>query len=117
MDAGRGPAAGFRALKGALCHLDDLPDGAAKGFGSFFIVRRGGVVFGYEDRCPHYGDTPLAWRSDAYMSGDGAHIACHAHGALFVIETGECLAGPCLGQRLLPIRLLLRGDGWIFRLP
>jgi len=30
-------------------------------------------------------------------------IQCSTHGALFNIETGECLQGPCLGQSLQAI--------------
>jgi nitrite reductase/ring-hydroxylating ferredoxin subunit len=27
-------------------------------------------------------------------------IQCATHGALFLIESGECVAGPCAGQSL-----------------
>jgi len=27
-------------------------------------------------------------------------IQCATHGALFLIESGECIAGPCAGQSL-----------------
>jgi len=30
-------------------------------------------------------------------------IQCSTHGALFNIESGECLQGPCLGQSLQSI--------------
>jgi nitrite reductase/ring-hydroxylating ferredoxin subunit len=32
-------------------------------------------------------------------------IQCSSHGALFEIDTGLCLAGPCPGARLRPIEL------------
>lgn len=47
----------------------------------------------------------MAWRKDAYLSGDGQHIVCHAHGARFDIATGVCNLGPCLGHALTPVRL------------
>lgn len=90
--------------------LDLIPDGGAHGFvlemraGRFhgFVVRRGGRVFGYADRCPHAG-LPLAQRLDDYLTPDGSLIACSWHAALFDVETGECRGGPCpAGSRLTP---------------
>ncbi len=87
--------------------LFDLRDGQARGVDpthqgrdTVFVVRRCGRYYAYEDRCPHYGDTPMAWRKDAYLNRDGTRIVCSAHGAEFDIETGECLIGPCIGQPL-----------------
>lgn len=85
-----------------LCHSSDVPEGAARGFlplpdasRRVIVVKRGGQLFGYIDACPHYrGGTPMAWRRDAYLNGAGTHLACHAHGALFDIETGACVSGP-----------------------
>jgi len=97
-----------------LCKLEDLRDGQAWGFSvpgfprKVILVRRHGAVFGYLDACPHYaGGTPMAWKNHAYLNGEGSHLACHSHGALFDIETGECVLGPCLGQSLtkVPIRI------------
>ncbi len=89
-----------------LCRLDDLPDGAARGFaptpGGFtglFAVRQGGEVLVYVNACPHLG-TPLDWTPDRFLSADGRRILCATHGAEFRIADGECLRGPCLGERL-----------------
>ena len=87
--------------------LDMIADGAARSFvvqlraGRFhgFVVRRGEAVHGYVDRCPHAG-VPLAQRLDDYLSPDGTLIACSWHGALFRVESGLCVGGPCAGQRL-----------------
>lgn len=84
----------------ALCHLDDIPDGEAKGFEidrpeeiiDIIVVRRGGYIFGYRNSCPHIG-TPLNWVEDDYMTLDKQHILCAAHGAEFRIEDGYCLRG------------------------
>ncbi len=64
-----------------------------------FVVRRGDEVFGYVDRCPHAG-VPLAQVLDDYLTPGGEHIACSWHGALFRVDDGMCVGGPCLGQRL-----------------
>ena len=89
--------------------LDQIADGAARNFvlqlraGRFhgFVVRRGQAVWGYVDRCPHAG-VPLAQRLDDYLTGDGGLIACSWHGALFRVEDGACVGGPCVGQALTP---------------
>jgi nitrite reductase/ring-hydroxylating ferredoxin subunit len=100
-----------------LCRFDDLPDGSARGFDprrvgqdSIFVVRRGRVLLGYVDACPHHG-TPMAWRKDAYLDAAGAHIVCAAHGALFEIPTGRCVLGPCLGDALTPVPLRIDAGG------
>lgn len=64
-----------------------------------FVVRRGDAVHGYVDRCPHAG-LPLAQTLDQYLTADVRLIACSWHGALFDPESGACVGGPCVGQRL-----------------
>jgi nitrite reductase/ring-hydroxylating ferredoxin subunit len=89
--------------------LDAIADGTARNYvlqmkaGRFhgFVVRRGGAVHGYVDRCPHMG-LPLAQTLDQYLSPDGALIVCSWHAALFRIEDGACVGGPCPGTRLAP---------------
>jgi nitrite reductase/ring-hydroxylating ferredoxin subunit len=63
-----------------------------------FVVRRGGVVAGYVDSCPHAG-WPLAL-FDRYLTREGDRILCSGHGALFRVEDGVCTAGPCAGRAL-----------------
>ncbi|RDK02473.1 Rieske (2Fe-2S) protein [Paraburkholderia lacunae] len=101
-----------------LARFDDLDDPGSRGFDpagqgrdTLLLVRRGHEVFAYLDACPHYGGTPMAWRKDAYLNGDGTRIVCHAHGAQFDIATGECLVGPCLGQRLTRFDTAVTEDG------
>jgi nitrite reductase/ring-hydroxylating ferredoxin subunit len=66
-----------------------------------FVVRQGGRVHGYVDRCPHAG-LPLAQELDAYLGPDG-RILCSWHGALFDTASGACVGGPCpRGSRLTP---------------
>ena len=66
-----------------------------------FVVRRGEAVFGYVDRCPHAG-LPLAQELDRYLTPDGDLIMCSWHGAVFTVEEGTCVGGPCVGARLSP---------------
>ena len=101
-----------------LCHLSEIPDGGAKGFGdgttnSVFAVRRGQSVYVYRNRCPHAG-TPLNWMPDRFLTRDKDEIICTTHGARFTIEDGECVAGPCPGQSLEAIPHRVRdGEVWL----
>ncbi len=97
----------------ALCRVDEIADGAARGFGpapggftGLFAVRRGTEVFVYVNVCPHIG-TALDWAPDRFLSADGAVIVCATHGAQFGIADGVCLRGPCVGDRLesVPVRI------------
>jgi nitrite reductase/ring-hydroxylating ferredoxin subunit len=100
-----------------LCRETDIAEGEAKGFRSapdrrrkIIVLRTGGRLYGWLDACPHYpGGTPMAWKTDAYLSGDGRYLACHSHGALFDRETGTCILGPCLGQALTRVDLQVSG--------
>jgi nitrite reductase/ring-hydroxylating ferredoxin subunit len=100
-----------------LCHIDDLPDGGSRGFDpqrggqdTLLVVRQGRELFAYADACPHHG-TPMAWRKDAYLDAAGQHIVCAAHGALFDIDSGLCVLGPCLGDTLSPVLLKIHDNG------
>ncbi len=101
-----------------LCRLDDIEDGQAKGFTlgagrdarEIFVVREDGQVFGYVNSCPHLG-TPLNWQDDRFISDDSGLILCATHGAQFEIEDGACVAGPCAGQALEAVPVVLDADG------
>ena len=101
-----------------LCRLDDIEDGQAKGFtlGSgpgareTFVVRESGRVFGYVNSCPHLG-TPLNWQDDRFISDASGLILCATHGALFEIEDGACVSGPCAGQALETVPVALDAEG------
>jgi nitrite reductase/ring-hydroxylating ferredoxin subunit len=101
-----------------LCPLDSIPDGTAKGFPpppggltGLFAVRRGDTVHVYVNECPHIG-TPLEWVANRFLSADGSLIVCATHGAEFRITDGECLRGPCFGDRLEAVAVEIR-DGVI----
>jgi len=102
----------------ALCAETDIADPGSRSFvlqigEAFFhgfVVRRGEAVFGYVDRCPHAG-LPLAQALDQYLTPDGALIACSWHGAVFTVEEGACVSGPCAGARLAPWPVQAREGG------
>ena len=86
-----------------LCHIDDIDDGSCKGFElekiNLFVIKMHGEIYLYRNRCPHLG-VELNWLQDQFLDMDGMMIQCFTHGALFLIEDGECVAGPCMGQSL-----------------
>lgn len=77
-----------------------------------FVVRRGEAVVGYVDRCPHAG-LPLAQQLDHYLTPDGGLIACSWHGAVFTVDEGTCVGGPCIGAKLSPWPVVVR-EGRVF---
>ena len=95
-----------------LCLLHDLPDPGSRGmtvkthFGvlEILLVHKAGKVFGYINRCPHTG-VNLDWSPDKFLDLTNSFIQCATHGALFRIEDGVCLHGPCAGDRLKAIEL------------
>jgi nitrite reductase/ring-hydroxylating ferredoxin subunit len=86
-----------------LCAPDELAEGQSRGFEmageKLFAVRKDGRPYAYRNRCPHRG-IPLEWLPDQFLDASASLIQCATHGALFLIESGECVAGPCAGQSL-----------------
>lgn len=77
-----------------------------------FAVRSGGGVYLYRNRCPHLG-IELEWQPDRFLDYQNQFVQCSTHGALFLIESGECVSGPCQGQFLEPIPHEVRdGELW-----
>ncbi|WP_260962641.1 Rieske (2Fe-2S) protein [Pseudomonas citri] len=89
-----------------LCTAAQLPDNHSRSFdidgNKLLAVRRADQVYIYRNRCPHRG-VPLEWHPDQFLDASASLIQCATHGALFLIESGECVAGPCAGQFLAPL--------------
>jgi nitrite reductase/ring-hydroxylating ferredoxin subunit len=69
-----------------------------------FVVRRDTQITAWVNQCPHKG-MPLEWQPDEFLDDEGEHIICATHGALFDIQNGGCLSGPCRGQGLKPVAI------------
>lgn len=93
-----------------LCSIDEIPDPGARGFEigeqNVFAVKRDGEIFVYVNSCPHIG-IPLEFLPDDFLDSEQRFILCANHGALFEIDNGMCVAGPCTGQALLPVPFTL----------
>jgi nitrite reductase/ring-hydroxylating ferredoxin subunit len=87
--------------------LPEVTEGCARGLTlgegreaqDYVLVRRSGVLYAYENRCPHQG-TPLETFPDKFLNADGSLLICSTHGARFRAEDGLCFSGPCKGERL-----------------
>lgn len=99
-----------------LCQLDDIAEGHSKGFDiegqRLFVVRQTNTAVAYHNRCPHLG-IDLEWLDDQFLDTEGHFIQCAMHGALFLIDNGLCISGPCQHQSLSPIPCDVR-EGAIF---
>jgi nitrite reductase/ring-hydroxylating ferredoxin subunit len=69
-----------------------------------FVVRYGGRVHGYLNRCSHVA-MELDWQEGVFFDADGRDLLCSTHGATYAAATGRCLGGPCNGTPLVKLRL------------
>ena len=65
----------------------------------YLLVYKDNSVFSYLNCCPHTG-VNLDWVPDQFLDTENIYIQCSTHGALFKVENGECIHGPCLGDHL-----------------
>lgn len=75
-----------------------------------FVVRTATGVFAYLNVCAHRNQPVLV---DDQACDDSGLVECRAHGAKYVAETGECIKGPCIGARLVPVPLEVE-DGVVY---
>ena len=103
-----------------ICPVAELPADTARGFTldgpqderlDIIVWNRDDMVLGFVNQCPHLG-LPLETFPDRFLSADGTHLICSAHGAQFDAR-GACFAGPCTGDALTPLELHVR-DGAIY---
>ena len=102
--------------------MDQRPQGQSRGFAldpdaryaDVLVVRTTTGVYAYRNRCPHTG-APMEWEPDQFLDITGTVIQCGIHGALFRVEDGYCVSGPCARQSLRPVAVIER-DGWLVAL-
>lgn len=86
-----------------LCRLDALEENVGRGFrspaGDLVLVLRDGQVHAWRNLCPHLGIN-LEFNPDEFMDSEQHFLICSNHGALFQVEDGLCVSGPCHGQSL-----------------
>ena len=107
-----------------LCALADVPEDGTNGFlvetdkGRFgaMVIRQGDAVHVYVNSCPHIG-APLDFKQGHFLNREKTHILCTTHGALFRIEDGYCVSGPCAGASLTPLTAETRSGEIFVTLP
>lgn len=99
-----------------LCNMNELEENRARGYSSngsdeqeLLVIKRDGQVYAYKNNCPHTG-VNLNWQPDEFMDIESFYIQCSVHGALFNVEDGLCVRGPCINQRLSPISVQIIGS-------
>jgi nitrite reductase/ring-hydroxylating ferredoxin subunit len=102
----------------AVCRTSVIPDSQAVGFvlalagesgpkpWPILITRKGSQFYGFENACPHQG-VRLDARPGQFLDDDGNFLTCGTHRAQFDLDTGHCFLGPCQGQRLKPVNLII----------
>jgi len=105
------------AAASALAALDDIADG---GFAeaqatidgdaeSLILHRDGDSVHAWLNVCPHAGRR-LDWAPGKFLKSKDGLLVCAVHGASFELAQGNCVAGPCRGDRLRAVAVEVR-DG------
>ncbi|MCG8316603.1 MAG: Rieske 2Fe-2S domain-containing protein [Pseudomonadales bacterium] len=96
-----------------LCSVNDVTESSAKGFEidghQVVAVKRNDQFYVYVNSCPHIG-IMLEFVPDQFLDRDQQYIQCANHGALFEIESGLCIAGPCNGKALKPVAIEIQNN-------
>lgn len=89
-----------------LCALSELEENVGRSFrspaGEVILVLRDAQVYAWQNICPHLGIN-LEFNPDEFMDCEQHYLVCSNHGALFQVEDGRCVAGPCQGESLLSV--------------
>ena len=107
----------MESVSGSLIHLPALPpeglseteavvDGEAH---SLIVLRQGAQLRAWLNICPHAGRR-LDWAPGKFLVDQG-RLVCAAHGAVFELGEGRCVAGPCRGQSLVPVAVAAGDSG------
>ncbi|NVJ91211.1 MAG: Rieske 2Fe-2S domain-containing protein [Methylocystaceae bacterium] len=100
-----------------LCDFNDVAEEDSKEFfielngqeQSILAVKKDGIFNVFVNKCPHIG-VPMNLEPDRFLDSEKNFIMCSTHGALFKMDDGECVHGPCLGQHLTPVPFHLQGQ-------
>ncbi len=99
-----------------LARFDQVPDGGfleveARVDGdaeSLVLYREGEQVRAWLNVCPHAGRR-LDWAPGQFLKSAQGHLVCAAHGASFELVQGDCVSGPCRGDRLRAVGVNVAG--------
>lgn len=97
-----------------LARVDELADPCAivvhtDEYVSLIVTRRGDAIAAFRNKCPHAG-YPLQRADGRVVVQEGRYLVCAAHGASFGLSDGVCAGGPCNGDGLERVAVVVR-DG------
>ena len=104
-----------------LCAVTDIEEDGSIAVGAvvddapvqLMLIRKDGAVHVYKNICPHIG-SPLDFTPGQFLNLERNFIMCSTHGALFQIEDGLCVSGPCQGRSLEAVPSRISEDSvWI----
>ena len=84
-----------------VCYLDNNA--------AVIVTRSAGAIAAFHNLCPHAG-YPLQRADGRVLVQEGRYMVCGGHGASFALDTGACAGGPCNGEGLTRIAIVVR-DG------
>ena len=69
-----------------------------------FAVRHKGALHAFVNQCRHVAMS-LDWVENQFFTEDREFLLCPTHGALYLPDSGECVAGPPCGKSLYRVPL------------
>ena len=103
----------------AICRTNEIEEEQGHGFWlarrdengevkpwPILVTRKGSRFFAFENACPHTGERLDATPGE-FMDEDRNFLTCGRHGAQFDLDTGRCFIGPCQGQHLTQVSLVI----------
>ena len=94
-------------IQAAGCLVFEIPQLSESG--QVFLVLNNDRIYAFVNRCPHTGIT-LNWQPNQFFDITNQLIQCATHCALFRIEDGLCVRGPCVGDKLQQLNIRLTDD-------
>jgi nitrite reductase/ring-hydroxylating ferredoxin subunit len=99
----------------------DLVDGESRAF-SFqrndqridaFLIRYEGSFHAYANVCRHL-PVSLDYEDGQFFNREKNFVVCRTHGALYHPANGQCVQGPCGGESLFPVTIMVEdGAVWL----
>ncbi|MDC0664013.1 Rieske (2Fe-2S) protein [Marinobacter sp. SS21] len=81
-----------------------------------FVLAHQGKLTAFVNRCPHLG-IELNWMPGRFLDANQSFIQCATHGALFTIDQGQCIVGPCQGDALTVLNTREQDGEVLVRVP
>lgn len=95
----------------SICVRVDLPDDSKK---SIIVIHSEDAFYAYENVCPHF-SVQLDYKTGVFNTYRNKLLMCAHHSAMFEIETGHCVDGPCKGHSLTAVPIEVKNGEVFFK--